>query len=280
MLHARLELAGFVLLAFILGTSPSCGSSSAAGPSSGAGGTAGDGGPDPFVLAWQDDFDTLDATRWQLQSFTFGGNLAQFTPQNAAVANGVLTINLTANPNSTTEPYWGVEMRSVATLKYGKVSARMRFAAGSGVVSGLVLFYTPYPNCNWNEIDIEHLGSSSNTSQLSCQVYLGTPNPSCTTSVSPTADPQIVNLGVNAETEFHQYDIEWTPAGVKTYVDGKLLRTWTAHADLMNLAQNVLFTIWASNAAGWAGALTPRFTICGSAVGLTDVVQLGFGVPR
>ena len=148
-------------------------------------------------------------------------------------------------------------MRSVATLKYGKVSARMRFAAGSGVVSGLVLFYTPYPNCNWNEIDIEHLGSSSNTSQLNAQVYLGTPNPSCTTSVSPSQEPQIVNLGVNAETDFHQYDIEWTPAGVKTYVDGKLLRTWTTHADLMNLPQNILFTIWASSAAGWAGALTP-----------------------
>ena len=51
--------------------------------------------------------------------------------------------------------------------------------------------------------------------------------PSCTTSVSPTQDPQIVNLGVNAETDFHQYDIEWTPSGVKTYIDGTLLRTWT-----------------------------------------------------
>ena len=81
-------------------------------------------------------------------------------------------------------------MRSAKTLTYGKVSARMRFATGSGVVSGLVLFYTPYPNCNWNEIDIEHLGDSSNSSQLNCQVYLGTPVPSCTTSVSPTQDPR------------------------------------------------------------------------------------------
>ncbi|HVY37571.1 MAG TPA: glycoside hydrolase family 16 protein [Polyangia bacterium] len=244
------------LLALLCGGSPSCGSSSPAAPTTGAGGSAGDAGAEPFTLAWQDDFDTLDTTRWALQTFTFSGNLAQFTPQNASVANGTLTIKLTANPASTTEPYWGVEMRSVATLKYGKVSARMRFAAGSGVVSGLVLFYTPYPNCNWNEIDIEHLGSSSNTSQINEQVFLGTPNPSCTTSVSATQDPQVVNLGVNAETDFHQYDITWTPTEVKTYVDGKLLRTWTAHADLMNLPQNVLFTIWASSAAGWAGPLT------------------------
>jgi len=240
-----------------------CGSSasqqgSGTGGSQGTGGGAGglDGGGDQFVLSWQDDFDTLDSSAWQLQNFTFGGNAAQFTPQNAAVANGILTISLTANPNSTTEPYWGVEMRSAKTLTYGKVSARMRFATGSGVVSGLVLFYTPYPNCNWNEIDIEHLGASSDTSQLSCQVYLGTPVPNCTTSVTPSADPLVVNLGVNAEADFHQYDIEWTPAGVSTFIDGKLLRTWTAHANLLNLPATVLFTIWASTAASWAGPLT------------------------
>ena len=176
------------------------------------------------MLSWQDDFDTLDTSAWQLQTFTFGGNEAQFTPQNATVANGILTISLTPNPNSTTEPYWGVEMRSAKTLTYGKVSARMRFATGSGVVSGLVLFYTPYPNCNWNEIDIEHLGDSSNT--LAAQLpglsrragaelhHLGVPD----------AGPRrSSNLGVNAETDFHQYDIEWTPAGVKTYIDGDAL---------------------------------------------------------
>ena len=242
-----------LLVASLLG----CGSSAPQHPGGpDAAGTGADAGADPFVLAWQDDFDTLDTSAWQLQTFTFGGNEAQFTPQNAAVANGVLTISLTPNPNSTTEPYWGVEMRSAKTLTYGKVSARMRFATGSGVVSGLVLFYTPYPNCNWNEIDIEHLGKSSNTSQLNCQVYLGTPNPTCTTSVSPTQDPQVVDLGVNAETDFHQYDIEWTPEGVSTFVDGKLLRTWTTHADLLDLPETILFTIWASSAASWAGPLT------------------------
>jgi beta-glucanase (GH16 family) len=227
------------------GATPDTGATTDAAPAAGS-----------FVLSWRDDFDTLDSSAWQLQTFTFGGNEAQFTPQNAAVANGILTINLTPNPESTTEPYWGVEMRSVKTLTYGKVSARMRFAKGSGVVSGLVLFYTPYPNCNWNEIDIEHLGGTSNKSQLNCQVFLGTPASTCTTSVSPTQDAQLVDLGVDAEADFHQYDIEWTPAGVRTLIDGRVLRTWTAHADLLTLPQNILLTIWASSAASWAGPLT------------------------
>lgn len=239
------------------GTSNAGGGNSTGGlPASG--GTSGvvDGGTEPFVLSWQDDFNTLDTTFWQLQTFTFGGNLAQFSTQNAAVANGILTINLTPNPNSTTEPYNGVEMRSSKTLLYGKVSARMRFATGSGVVSGLVLFYTPYPNCNWNEIDIEHLGNSSNTSQLNCQVFTGTPVAGCTASVSPTQDPLVVDLGFDAEADFHLYDIEWTPQGVKFYADGALIRTWTANIALMNLPQTILLTIWASSAAGWAGPIT------------------------
>jgi beta-glucanase (GH16 family) len=208
------------------------------------------------VLAWQDDFDSIDGSAWQLQTFTWEGNQAQFSTQNASVSNGVLTISLTAAPSGSEKPYLGVEMRSVRTLAYGKVSARMRFAKGSGVVSSLVLFYTPYPNCDWNEIDIEHLGKSSNSSQLNAMVYTGTPNPSCTTSVTPTQDPQVVNLGFDAETDFHTYDIEWTPEGVKYFADGALLRTWTANIALLRLPANILLTIWASNAPDWAGALT------------------------
>jgi endo-1,3-1,4-beta-glycanase ExoK len=237
------------------GTTPAASSGQAGNGGAGSSGSNADAG-DAFTLAWQDDFDTLDLTAWQLQTFTFGGNLAQFSTQNASVANGILTISLTPNPNSTAEPYNGVEMRSSKTLTYGKVSTRMRFATGSGVVSGLVLFYTPYPNCNWNEIDIEHLGDSASSSQLNCQVYTGTPVAGCATSVTPTPDPLVVPLGVDAEADFHQYDIEWTPAAVKFFIDGTLLRTWTAHIDLMNLPETILLTIWASNAASWAGPIT------------------------
>lgn len=237
------------------------GNTTAGASGGGAGGgttsssTGGSRGGDAFALAWQDDFDALDASLWQAQSFTWEGNQAQFTPENVSVANGKVKLALTSAPSGSAKPYLGVELRSTKTLTYGKVSANMRFAPGSGVVSGLVLFYTPYPNCDWNEIDIEHLGNSSQTSQLNCMVYTGTPAPGCTASVSPTQDPQVVNLGFDAETTFHQYDIEWTPSGVKFFVDGTLLRTWTANISRLKLPQNILLTIWASSSASWAGAL-------------------------
>jgi endo-1,3-1,4-beta-glycanase ExoK len=65
-----------------------------------------------------------------------------------------------------------------------------------------------------------------------------------------------VDLGFDAEADFHQYDIEWTPASVRFAIDGKLMRTWTKEIARMTLPQNILFTIWASSSAQWAGALT------------------------
>jgi endo-1,3-1,4-beta-glycanase ExoK len=35
-----------------------------------------------------------------------------------------------------------------------------------------------------------------------------------------------------------------------------MLHTWTQEIARMKLPQNILFTIWPSNAASWAGALT------------------------
>jgi endo-1,3-1,4-beta-glycanase ExoK len=232
------------------------GAAAGAGGVVGSAGSAGSSGGGTFVLDWQDDFNSIDPSLWALETFTYGGNLAQFTPANASAQNGILTISLTPEPSDTAEPYRGVELRSLKTITYGKVEARIRFAAGSGVVSGLVLIYTPYPADDWNEIDIEHLGNNSNSAQLNCQVYTGPPvQPPVTQSVTPTQDPLLVNFGLDTETDFHLYAMEWTPTDVRFMVDGNLVRTWNTQIARMKLAQNVLFTSWASSTASWAGPL-------------------------
>ncbi len=195
------------------GNAGGAGAGVASGGSSGGAAATGGASNEPFVLAWQDDFNSIDSSAWQLQTFTWEGNQALIFDAERERIEWRAHASLSAAPSGSEKPYLGVEMRSTRTLTYGRVSARMRFAKGSGIVSGLVLFYTPFPNCDWNEIDIEHLGRASNSSQLNAMVYTGTPNPSCTTSVTPTQDPQIADLGFNAETDFHVYDVEWTPDG-------------------------------------------------------------------
>jgi beta-glucanase (GH16 family) len=213
-------------------------------------------GSESFALAWQDDFDTFDASLWALQTFSWDGNLAQFSTANAQVSNGVVTINLTREPSDTAKPFRGVEMRSTRTITYGKVEARIRFARGSGVVSGLVTIYTPWPADDWNEIDFEHLGKATGAVQTSCQVYTGpATEPPLTVSVTPTRFEQVVSLGFDAEADFHLYGVEWTPENVVFLVDGQVVRTWNQEIARMKLPQNILFTIWASNAPGWAGAI-------------------------
>jgi beta-glucanase (GH16 family) len=208
------------------------------------------------VLAWQDDFDKFDSTLWALQTHSWDGNLAQFSTANATVADGKVTINLTPESTDSAKPYRGVEMRSRKTVTYGKVEARIRFAKGSGVVSGFVTIYTPWPADDWNEIDFEHLGKAPTKFQSSCQVYTGPAmQKPVTTSVTPRRFEEYHELGFDAEADFHVYSAEWTPTDVKFIVDGKVMRTWNDEIARMKLPQNILFTIWASNSSGWAGPI-------------------------
>ncbi|MGK4003953.1 family 16 glycosylhydrolase [Sorangium sp. So ce1036] len=48
-----------------------------------------------FELAWQDEFDSLDGSRWSKADWTFDGNRVDFDPQNVTVKDGTLVLSLT-----------------------------------------------------------------------------------------------------------------------------------------------------------------------------------------
>ncbi|MGK4000196.1 glycoside hydrolase family 16 protein [Sorangium sp. So ce1024] len=187
-------------------------------------------------------------------------------------------IRLTPAPAGTTDDtgaaksFLGAEVRSVDTLTYGRVRARIKLARGSAVVSSLVTIYTPWPADNWNELDIECLGAQPNNVQFNAMVYTGAPvRPPVTQSVSPTQYPRKVDLGFDPSADFHTYQIEWTPSGARFSVDDVLRHEWTERIDLMGLPQNVLMTIWASSSAAWAGAVTAE---TGTASATYDWIEL------
>jgi endo-1,3-1,4-beta-glycanase ExoK len=244
----------------VLPSLPASGSSaspgSSANPSSSATADPPAAESGPFVLAWQDDFDTLDDARWQLMTHSWDTNLAQFSTENARVVDGTLQLMLTAAAGDTVKPFRGVELRSRDTLVYGKVEARLRFARGSGVVSSLVLIYTPWPADDWNELDIEFLGRYADRVQFNAMVYTGPPTQApVTQSVTPTQFPQLVNLAFDPAQDFHVFAIEWTPEGARFTIDGSVQHTWASEIDRLKLPQNILLTIWASSSPEWAGAI-------------------------
>jgi endo-1,3-1,4-beta-glycanase ExoK len=207
-----------------------------------------------FELAWQDDFDTFDASRWRLMTHSWDTNLAQFSTENVRFEAGLLSLLLTPQASDPAKPFRGVEMRSMDTLTYGKVEARVRLARGSGVVSSLVLLYTPWPADDWNELDVEYLGRYSDRIQFNTMVYTGAPTQApVQVSVTPTQEPYLAPLAFDPSGDFHVYSIAWTPNEVRFEVDGQSQHLWSAQIARMKLPQNILLTIWASSAADWAG---------------------------
>lgn len=216
-----------------------------------------------FSLLYRDDFDTLDASRWQVMTHSWAGNLALFSTASPAIVDGALVLRLLPAPAGTVDStdvpkdFFGAEVRSRVTLTSGRVRARIKFARGSAAVSSLVTLYTPYPANDWNELDIETLGRDPSSTQVNTQVYLGAPVAQpATSSVTPTQSPQLEALGFDASADFHVYAIEWTPEGARFSVDERQIYGWTQNIDRMKLPQNVLLTIWASASADWAGAVT------------------------
>jgi beta-glucanase (GH16 family) len=235
---------------------PVPGTDTSLGPASPPGSAAPLPGASEFELAWQDDFDTFDATRWQLMTHSWDTNLAQFSTQNVRVENGIAALDSSAEPADALKPFRGVEMRSLEALTYGKVEARARLAKGSGVVSSLVLIYTPWPADDWNELDIEYLGRYPDRVQFNSMVYLGPPTqPPVAQSVMPTQFPQLAPLAFDASADFHVYAMEWTPSAARFSVDGQLAHTWNLEIARLKRPMNILLTIWVSSAADWAGPI-------------------------
>jgi endo-1,3-1,4-beta-glycanase ExoK len=250
------------------GAAPSGGAAANAGATAGGGagvavgGSAGSaaGASGQFSLLYRDDFEQLDSSRWQLMTHSWDTNLALFSDKTASIEDGQLVISLLPAPEGTVDssnqpkPYLGAEVRSFDTLTYGRVRARVKLAQGSAVVSSLVTIYTPWPADDWNELDIECLGSAPAKLQLNTMVYTGAPTtPPVTTSVTPTADPFKPALDFDPSADFHVYEMEWTPERAQFSIDGKPIHTWTKHIDRLKLPQNVLLTIWASSSVSWAG---------------------------
>lgn len=202
-----------------------------------------------FELAWEDQFDAIDATRWSLMTHSWEGNLAQFAASPAEVVDGRLKLNLVPAAEGAEKPYLGVEYRSKETLQYGKVEARVRFAKGSAVVSSLVLIYTPWPPDDWNELDIEFLGKNTDRVQFNHMINIPPADPAS----GHQQYPELVSLSFDPGADFHDYAIEWVPGRARFSVDGQVLHEATEEMARMVLPQNILLTIWASSSAGWAG---------------------------
>jgi hypothetical protein len=160
----------------------------------------------------------------------------------------VILILLASFSNILAKTYKGAELRTNSTFLYGRFEVRMRSAAGSGMLSSFFTYHdTPNIPDQWNEIDIEILGNSSNSVQFNI-ITQGQINHEVTKS-----------LQYNPHQTFHVYAIEWTPNYVAWLVDGfEIYREINSHVSQLDYAQKLMLNIWPPDAVAWVGILNPN----------------------
>jgi hypothetical protein len=137
------------------------------------------------------------------------------------------------------------EVYTSAAYGYGRMEARIRFAAGEGVVSSFFLWKdgSELSGTFWNELDYEKLGADCH---VETNAIYGNPS---------TNHNLIAAIMGDACGGYHTYAYEWTPDAIAWSVDGVEIRRETG-ATAVAFADNAAtsgmqfrFNVWPGNAS-------------------------------
>ena len=142
------------------------------------------------------------------------------------------------------------ELYTAASYGYGRVEARMRFAAGDGVVSSFFLWKggSEIPGAFWNELDFEKVGADC---RVQTNAIFG----------NPAAGHEQNHSVADACGTYHTYAYEWTPGSIAWLVDGVEIRRDTG-ATAAAFAQHaagmeIHFNLWPGDAT-FGGNFNPN----------------------
>jgi len=126
---------------------------------------------------------------------------------------------------------------------YGRFEARVRFAAGDGVISSFFLWKpgSEMPGTFWNELDFEKLGAD-------CRLQT---NPLYGLPVGDHSEIEPIEADLCGE--YHTYMFEWTPSYIAYLVDGVEVRrdgeeVAVAFAENAAAGMQIHFNIWPGDA--------------------------------
>ncbi len=163
-----------------------------------------------------------------------------------------------SNQPPVTYIYYGAELYSKETFKYGRFEAKMKMAYAPGCISSMFLYYNDsYQGGGkvWNEIDIEVIGKNPNGFQSN--IITGWAEGQITTE-------KFLNLPSSVDSEYHVYAIDWTPDYVLWTVDGvEVRKTETSNdpkkqVEALVEEQSLRFNLWASKSVAWVGQLDQK----------------------
>ncbi len=151
---------------------------------------------------------------------------------------GALSLTRVASATKSAELY------TSTAYGYGRFEARMRVAAGDGVVSAFFLWKdgSEQPGTFWNELDFEKIGADC---QLQTNALYG--NPSASHTTKPTVNADLCG-------GYHVYAYEWTADYISWSLDGTEIRRETgdiaaAYAQNATAGLQIHFNIWPGDAS-------------------------------
>jgi beta-glucanase (GH16 family) len=149
-----------------------------------------------------DQFNTpADLAGYLADGWANGGVFANvWSASQYTYRDGVLDISLAQQGDQ----YQSGAYLSLETYGYGRLEARLKAAAGSGIVNGLFT-YTGSPH---DEIDIEILGQDTTRAQFNYFVN------------GQGGHEHVVELGFDAAQDYHVYAFEWSADSIRWFVDG------------------------------------------------------------
>jgi len=146
-------------------------------------------------------------------------------------------------PIPSEKPFWGGEVKSDTSFKYGRFIAKMKPMRKPGVVS---TFFT-YENVFKNEIDIEFVDLFNSRNQFEINFHYGELNNR--ENASTIYLQNFPQLNFNTDDDFHIYSFEWTPSYIEWFVDGISVKRYTSTdkpsiVNYLTHAQHIMLNIW------------------------------------
>lgn len=154
----------------------------------------------------------------------------------------------------------GSSVRRPVRSHYGRYSAFIRPAVGSGFVTGFFVYTGEYYGTRHDEIDIEFLGKDTK------RIHLST----FTDGVLKTTS---VELGFDAAMSWHQYGFDWYPEKIVWWVDGCEIHRIELITSAIPQVPSFLFAnLWAADRKieEWAGLADLRKS------GKSEIAQISF----
>ncbi len=197
----------------------------------------------PAGSSFFDDFDTLNEEIWGVSSGWVNGDWqnCMWSAGNVAIRRGVLTLGFTKQANAKRDYTCG-EIQSRHVYGHGTYEARFRTSTGSGLNAAFFTYIGAHHGQPHDEIDFEVL--TRDTSAVSLNTYVnGEPK-----------NGKRVPLPQPADEGFITYSFVWDAAGIRWYVNGKMLHQTPAGAELPLNDQKIYASFWGSDSfPNWMG---------------------------